>query len=214
MPWSEDDGDGGAVIGLERLEEVRHAGHPRVEFLLDGVVVEDLRHYGGVAHIPSVASRDGIAGVPTDGDDATPLMVLDDGVVDACEGHAVEVLRVGEFDASEVEAHDGGIVAHCFQHVASLHSRHGVSVPCQSVEGVVLVPVHIAFLLQGLQPVEQLLGSGFHGLWFVARGKHDGSYCQQCEMSHVILSAFVPTTNSPTRPTVPGTRNALSSDRR
>ena len=57
----------------------------------------------------------------------------------ACEGHAVEIFLVTYLNASDVETHDGGVVARCFLCVAA----SALPLPCESVEGVVLMSEHI-----------------------------------------------------------------------
>ena len=57
----------------------------------------------------------------------------------ACEWHAVEVLLVTHLNASDVEAHYGGVVARCFLCVAA----SALPLPCQAVEGVVLMSYHV-----------------------------------------------------------------------
>ena len=99
-------------------------------------------------------------------------MVLDDFVVDARESHTVEVFLVAHLYASEVEAHDGGIVAHGGEDVALFHTRQGVTIPGESIERVILMAEHIAFLLQGLQPFEELEGTGFWSLLLCGACEH------------------------------------------
>ena len=72
-------------------------------------------------------------------------------VVDALEGHAVQILRVTHLDAAEVEAHHARVIADEFQHIAAAQFGTIASIgacPRQSVHGVVLMAIHVAALLQ------------------------------------------------------------------
>ena len=190
MPRSEDDRNGFSLVGLEGLEEVGHPCHPCVELLLDGVVLEDLSYDGGVFHIPGVSSRDRVPRMPADGDDTPTGILLDNLVVYACESHTVEVFLVAHLNASEVEAHDCGIVAHGGKDVTLFHTRHGVAIPSESIEGVVFMTIHIAFLLQGLQPVEELVGTGFWSFLLCCACEHhgEGRRKQDCFFHIVAIS--------------------------
>ena len=179
MPGAEDDGNGVALLVFQRGEEVRDAFQPFVEERMthaaryDGLhrmlrVGHACRHVVlvdtpesvrcGVIRLdvvlyPCRGAEHGVARMPRDGDDAAPCMMVDDGLPDACEGHGIEVLQVALLYTAEVEAHHGGVVAHQLVCVrASL-----VPVPCDAVERVVLMTVHIPALLYLRQTFNQLL---------------------------------------------------------
>ena len=169
VPGAEDDGNGVALLVFQRGEEVRDAFQPFVEERMTHAAGYDSLHrmlrvgYAcrdvvlvdtpesvrcGVIRLdvvlyPCRGAEHGVARMPRDGDDAAPCMMVDDSLPDACEGHGIEVLQVALLYTSEVEAHHGGVVAHQLVCVrASL-----VPVPCDAVERVVLMTVHIPALL-------------------------------------------------------------------
>ena len=131
MPRTEDDGDLLAVVVCQRGQEVTHALHPHGKLLMEIATGQYLLHHCRVGHIPGRALRellsgptaaldggDGIAGMPTQGNNATTTVMVLDLLGHAGEGHAVEILLVAHLYAAQVEAHDGGIVAADVLHVA------------------------------------------------------------------------------------------------
>ena len=158
MPRTEDDGDELSVVGLQRQQEVAYALDPRLELLGLTTSGQYAGYYGRVADVPCRAAGQRVTRVPRYGDDAATLVVSYQLVVDALEGHAVQVLRVVHLDAAQVESHYCGVVADEFQHVAASQFGTVVSVgaiPRHAVHRVVLVAHHVALLLQRLQSLGQ-----------------------------------------------------------
>ena len=108
---------------------------------------QNVAHHGGVADIPGRATRQGIAGMPRKGDDAAPLMMGYQLVMDSGEGNAVQVLSVAHLDAAQVKAHHGGIVATGLLRVAAPKFRlRGIcdARPVDAIERIILMSHHIA----------------------------------------------------------------------
>ena len=94
---------------------------------------------------------DGVAGMPTEGDDTAPLMLCDYFLPHDIERHPVEVLVRTQFESSQVESHDSGEVTADFEHIAS-----SVFVfPCGAIYRIILMTDEHAPPLQSFQSVEQ-----------------------------------------------------------
>ena len=157
MPRTEDDGHLLSISGLQRGQEVTHALHPTFKFLVRQTVGQYLLHNSRVSDIPSrsfgellsgittaVDSRHRITRMPTQGHDTTAQVVGNDLFGHTGEGHTVKVLLVAHLNTTQVETHNGGIVAADVLHVA----RVFLIFPGQTVHRVVLVAIHNTFLLK------------------------------------------------------------------
>ena len=185
MPGTEDNGDRHLLVILQRCQEVVNPLHPLLELIMLLAARQDALDNGGVAHVPGRSFRklltgiaatgnggQGIARMPADGHDAAATVVVLDFLTHAGEGHAVEVLLVAHFNAAQLKAHDGRIVATDRLHVA------GVLVvrPGETIERIVLMTEHDAFLPQHMQPVHQLFYLCFNG--FLLRFLTTSSICR------------------------------------
>ena len=183
MPGTEDDGNLLSLIVDERGQEVAHTLHPHFKLLMILASRQYLLHHSRIADVPGRSLREFLSGpattldgghriarMPRECDDAPTAIVVLHFLRHAGEGHAVQILGVGHFDAAQVEAHDGGIVAAGVLHVA----RILVILPCQTVHRVVLMSVHDALMAQRVESLQQLLG-----LRLLYRGSLLSATCRQ-----------------------------------
>ena len=102
--------------------------------------------------IPSILASHRIPRMPTQGDDATTLMLSDDLLAHSIERHAVKILLAIQFELTQVETHDGRIITYGQEHVTlSL-----VPFPSSAIHRIVLVSEHDTLLLQNAQALHQL----------------------------------------------------------
>ena len=71
MPGAEDDGHGLSIVSLQSSNEIANPFYPRLELLMLRATFQHAFHHGRVGDIPCSASRQRIAGVPAEGDDAS-----------------------------------------------------------------------------------------------------------------------------------------------
>ena len=88
--------------------------------------------------------------MPAQGDDTTPLVVVDHLLGDTGERYAVQTLGVGHLDTAQFEAHHGGVVAAHVLHITTIL----VVFPGQTIHRVILMTEHIAFLTERIQSLE------------------------------------------------------------
>ena len=153
MPRTEDDRYGAAVVRAQSLQEVAHVLHPQQELAVLNTTGQNALYCHRVLVVPCRAAGIRVSRMPRQCDYAAPLVVRHEFLTYACEGHGVKVLVVAHLYASEVKAHDGGIVARSLLGIAA----STFPLPCQSIERVVLMPEHITAHLQLLQSVKELL---------------------------------------------------------
>ena len=135
---------------------------------------QDVLHHGGVFHIPCRAPGERVARMPTDGDDATILMMLDDLVVYTGEGHTVEIFGIAHLYSTEVETHDRGIVARDGEDIAFV----GIPFPCHAIHGSILMTRHISFLVDGVESLVKLFGECGVVSLFGCGTSHEGDSCE------------------------------------
>ena len=69
------------------------------------------------------------------------------------ERHGVEILAISHFDTTEIKAHYSREIAHEFVSIRAIE----VPVPRDTIEGVILMSVHITFLLYLSKTLNQFL---------------------------------------------------------
>ena len=166
VPGTEDDGYLLSVCSRQGSQEVGHTLHPRLELLILATTRQDVLHHRCVSHIPSCSLRELLSGIattlnrcqrvtrmPADGYDTTTVIMVDDFFSHTREGHAVKILGIAHLNTTQLEAHHGRIVTTHVLHVAGVL----VVIPGETIERIVLMTKHIAFLTKAVQPFLQLL---------------------------------------------------------
>ena len=167
VPRTEDDGYRLSLFILQRTNKISHTCHPSFELIVISTSRQDVPHNRCIFHIPGGTLREllrtssaigscghRITRMPAQCHDTTTLYMGQQLVVNTGKGHTIEVLIVAHFDATQVEAHHGRIITN-----GQLYITLSIFVgPTNTIEWIVLMTSHIAFVQKFGQSCLQLLG--------------------------------------------------------
>ena len=153
MPRTEDEWYGGTILIGNGFEECGDGIEPTYELLMLFATGEDVTNDGRVGHVPCCASGTRIARMPTEGDDAAALDMLNGFFSYPGERYRIKVLGIAHFDSAKVEAHESWEVADKLVGVGA----SAFPLPGDTIERIILVCIHIAFLTKIIETCDERL---------------------------------------------------------